>query len=238
MILALCLLASMTHASVITQTLDIPTHTPTGAYNKTFEKFNTDLGTLDSIQITYSVIFWGGMYAADNDSTAAQTITLDLSFQSKLRNVGGSGARPRLLNNDSENSWDTQTGLITETYDLAPTSGDPIGDYNNTGESDHGKFVGPTKENGIIQSADDYIGSNFFADYQNEGEGGTYTLYLDTQQVLNSSPPTSGISFSYTSMQAEGNVTVTYTYTPIPEPATASLAAAGLLLLIRRRRRA
>lgn len=233
MLLVLCLGASCANAAVITQTMTVDVHTPGGSENPnalTFNKFDTTQGTLESVQIIYKMYRYGGSVSVDNDSTGAQTATATISLQGGLSSSNG-----RLLNEDYENPWATVNSLISETYNLAATSGDAINQFDVTTGGDYAKYEGPSDDSPILLETSDYISSDRFSVYTSEGSG-TYIIYETTTQT--SSASGAGVQYAVTQQQTYSTVEVIYTYTPVPEPATASLACAGLLMLFRRRRQA
>lgn len=220
----LCISASSAHAAVITQTQSFPVNTPGSTYNLTFNKFSAN-GTLDSVQIIFNLYIYGGAVSVDNDSAQAQTVTANIALQGGLTssNVG-------LINSSYQTPWATVNNLISQTYDLAATSGDDIGTFNATGKGDYASFVGPSSDNANLVTRNDYVSSVAFSGYEGTG---TYTISALTTQTSNA---TGNSQYAVTMMQTYGDVTVIYNYTPVPEPATASLAGFGLLLLLRRRR--
>lgn len=226
MLLALCLSASCANAEIITQTKSIEVNTPGSSYNLEFNKFDTKgYRTLQSIQIVYNLYIYGGSVSVDNDTALTQTVTANISLSGGLTSsdVG-------LVAAGFQTPWATVNNVISQSFDLDPTTGDNIGEYNNTGKGDSAAFNGPTSGNAHLQTRADYVNSSAYADYKGTG---TYIISALTTQTSNAS---GNAQYSVTMMQTYGDVTVTYTY--VPEPATASLAGLGLLMLIRRRRQA
>ena len=229
MLLVLCLGASCANAAVITQTQSFPANTPGSSYDLTFDKFDTQGGkrTLDSVQIIFHLYMYGGSVAIDNDSELPQSMTANISL------IGGlTSGSVSLVNGSLNTPWATVNSLVSQTFNLASTTGDDIGSFNATGQGDYAVFVGPDSSSPVVQTRDDYVGSAAFAGYQGAG---TYVISASTVQTSNA---TGSGQYSVTMMQTYGDVTVVYNYTPVPEPATASLACAGLLMLLRRRRQA
>ncbi len=226
MILALCLSASCANAAIITQTQSFPVNTPGSSYNLEFDQFDTKgYRTLQSIQIVYNLYIYGGSVAVDNDSTISQTVTANISLTGGLTSsdVG-------LVAAGFQTPWASLANSISQTFNLDPTTTDPINEYNNTGLGDSAVFNGPTSGNAHLETQDGYVNSLAYTGYTGPG---TYIISALTTQNSNA---TGNAQYSVTMMQTYGDVTVTYTY--VPEPATASLAGFGLLLLIRRRRKA
>ena len=230
MLLLLCLSASCANAAVITQTQSFPANTPGSTYNLTFNQFNS-AGTLTSIEIIYNLYIYGGAVSVDNDSASPQTVTANIALS------GGLGSTDVKLRSGDENVWATVNNQISQTYNLAATSGDDIGTFNATGKGDYASFVGPTSGNANLVTKDAFVDTDRFdaeLGYKGYMGAGTYTISTLTTQNSNAS---GNSQYAVTMMQTYGSVTVKYNYTPVPEPATASLAGFGLLLLFRRRRK-
>lgn len=229
MLLVLCLGASCANAEVITQTRSFAPNTPGSSYDLTFDQFDTQDGkrTLDSVQIIFNLYMYGGSVAVDNDSVLPQSMTANISLTGSLTSDS-----VRLLNGSFESPWTSVESLVSQTFNLEPTSDDDIDHFNATGQSDYAVFVGPDSTSPVLETRDDYVNSTFFAGYQGDG---TYVITASMQQTSNA---TGNGQYAVTMMQTYGDVTVVYNYTPVPEPATASLACAGLLMLLRRRRQA
>ena len=228
-LLMLCLGISSAHAAVITQTQSFPANTPGSTYNLTFNQFNS-AGTLTSIEIIYNLYIYGGAVSVDNDSESPQTVTANIALS------GGLASTDVKLRSSDENVWATVNNQISQTYNLAATSGDNIGIFNATGKDDYASFVGPNSGNANLVTKDAFVDTDRFdaeTTYKGYMGAGTYTISTLTTQTSNAS---GNAQYAVTMMQTYGNVTVIYNYTPVPEPATASLAGFGLLLLLRRRR--
>lgn len=218
-LLALCLCVSTAHAGIVTQTNIITDHTPGTARKPTesnlnFNKFDTSLGTLDSVQIIFTLNMFGGSVSLDNNSTTAQEVEAYIYMRGDLtaNNVD-------LKNNSGKNTWTSLENEISEVFDLA--------------EGQSGAFVGPTRAEANQESQDDYVGSAYLAGFQGSG---TYTITAITQQ--DSGVTETSVDYSVVHQELYGDVTIIYHYTPIPEPATASLAGLGILILLHRRRQA
>ncbi len=232
-LLVLCLSASCANAVVITQTRSIPVNTPGSTYNLEFEQFNTKgYRTLQSIQIVYNLYIYGGSVAVDNDSASSQTVTAIISLDGRLTSttVGLYNTTADIETGGFVTPWRKVANEISKEFTLSPTTGDNIGEYNNTGLGDSAVFTGPTSGNAHLETRDDFVNSAAYAGYMGTG---TYIISALTTQT---SKVEGNAQYSVTMMQTYGDVTVTYTY--VPEPATASLTGIGLLMLLRRRRQA
>lgn len=224
--MALCLSASCANAEIITQTKSIEVNTPGSSYNLEFNQFDTrGYRTLESIQIVYKLYIYGGSVSVDNDTALEQTVVANISLQGGLTSTDVG-----LVAAGFQTPWATVNNVISQSFDLDPTIGDDIANFNNTGLGDSAVFNGPTSGNAHLETRDDYVNSFAYSGYMGTG---TYIISALTTQNSNA---TGNSQYSVTMMQTYGDVTVTYTY--VPEPATASLAGLGLLMLIRRRRQA
>lgn len=227
MVIALCLGAACANAEVITQTKSFPVNTPGSSYDLAFNKFDTEGGArrLDSIQIIFNLYMYGGSVAVDNDSENPQSVVATISLRGGL-----TSATVGLIQGTSQTPWASVDSSISETLNLAATTGDDIEHFNATGLGDYAEFVGPSSGSPVVQTVDETVGSSVYDDYKGTG---TYVISALTTQTSTAS---GNGQIALTMMQTYGDVTVVYNYTPVPEPATASLAGLGLLLLLRRRR--
>ncbi len=212
-------LLSISQAATLVQTKTLPLHTPNANFALVFDQFDSSLGTLDSVQFVFVLSMYGGSVSVDNDSEVATSATATVRLDGLLTS---SVSIPGL--------WISNT--LSQVFELGPTSGDPIDQYNNTGDVDHATLYGASSASPKTETASGSVAPGSLSDYVGTG---TYTINAAT--LVASGASGAGVQYAVTVMQTFGELEVTYTYTPIPEPATAGLAGLGALLLLRRRRR-
>ena len=220
--------AGIASAATIVQTGSY-SFVPDGSQSLTFNKFNTALGTLNSVTVTVVLNKTGGSYAVDNDSATAGTITLNHNVVGSLSVISGGVG---LIRNDFSSIG--ASGTLTAASSLsdqavAATTGDSASTFNATGLGDYVIFNPAdtsTSNSGTVAS---------FAQSSYEGTG-SFVLGLGATQSISASG-LGGLQQAFTVSSVSGDVTVTYNYTAaVPEPASALLGGLGLLALLRRRR--
>jgi len=192
---------------------------------------NSTVGaTLTGVTITVKTLVSGASVQLDNDSGSAQT---------------GSGLVTNQVNSYNSSVDDFVIAAIdlqineSQDFALDPTSGDAVGVYNNTSDTDHASW-----SPGTLEGADSgAVNSAFFAGFT------TTTLDETISYTINSTYSTSA-TFDGELGYFQGNtpsgqffVEVTYDYSaapaPVPEPSTygALLGLAVLGFVGTRRRR-
>jgi len=192
-------------------------------------QFDPSLGTLTAVYVKYVVSISGANVQMDNDSNLAQNGT------ARVQNLVNSFSSTASLLDPSFQMAVTGIDLqlnINQLFALAATSGDTVGQFNNTGNSDYASWTP-----GTVQAfGDGLINSLVFSQYTGLGTYGvsvnstfsTTATFDGSSGYFQGNSPTGAFS---------GEVTYTYTPAPIPEPATASMLAlvAAIGFLIRRR---
>lgn len=215
-------------AATITQT---KTFGPAAAGSQgqvTFNKFDSSLGTLNSIHVTAVLNTSGGSFAVDNDSN--QPASGDLSVGASL---AISSTDVALLNNSFQPVISPISAQTTAPgIELSADDGDTANQYDAGGTD--WAIVNGSSQNA---SGDGYIGASLFGGYQSIG-GGTYVINYDSD-LITEWTGVGGINGVFTSASVDGAIEVVYDYSPVPEPALIGLAASAVpALLIRRRKRA
>jgi len=190
-------------------------------------KFDSSLGTLTAVYVRYITAISGANIQMDNDSVLAQNGTARV-----LNQVNSFSSTATLVDNSFQpilNGTDMAVNA-SKLFVLSATSGDTVGQFDNTGAGDYDSWTPGTLQ-GI---GDGDVGSIAFASYIGSGTFST---------TINSTYTTSA-TFDGSQGFFQGNTPsgafvgeVIYTYTAvIPEPTTASMMAiAGLLTLLLRR---
>lgn len=202
---------------------------PNGSQTMSFNKFNPDFGTLNSVTVTVLLNKTGGRFEVDNDSESSGTITLTHAVSGSLTANG-----VVLLRDDFSSIGSTGTLNATNTLsnqNVSATTGDATTTFNSTGLGDYVLFE-PTSSSATDTGS---IGNLFISSYLGTG---TFTTTLNATQAV-SAFGLGGLQQAFTVSNISGNVTVTYNYTPlvpVPEPESALLGCIGTLFLLRRRR--
>jgi hypothetical protein len=226
-LLLLASLSGVASAATIVQTQNY-SYVPNNSQTLTFNKFDTNLGTLLSVTVSVVLNKTGGQFEIDNDSATAGTVDLTHSVVGQLSSPDVS-----LRKTGAGVVFVGQSGSVTATNSLignsvSATTGDNITQFNATNDTDYVKFVpgdSTKSDSGQIRAADQ-------ADYESLGAS-TFDVNFGATQTVNATG-LGGLQQAFTVSNVSGNVTVTYNY--IPEPASALLGGLGLLTLLRRRR--
>lgn len=203
----------------------------------TLSKFDSSLGTLTGVNISYTVNIAGANVQMDNDSNLSQTATASVSNQ--VISFSSSLGSNSLKNSGNAALISAPLLGILETHDfvLAATSGDAVGAFNNTGAADYSNWSPGT----LSASAGGDVGSSYISLY---GGGGTFNFTIKALYSTSASFDGSQGYFQGNTPSGDASATVTYTYTPtaIPEPSGYSVLAGfvvlgGTICLRRRERR-
>jgi hypothetical protein len=217
------LLPVAANAAVVTQTISY-SGLPTLNAALVFDKFDSTLGTLTSVQITANLNSSGGDLIMDNDSEEAASGTFsfgaDANFAASEGFVDGS-FQPVIAPLNA-----TFTGAVN----LDPNIGDGPLDFDPTGP-DGTQYLGAA----LSDSDSGFLSSALFAAWT--GTGDTVTIGVAASQVSDVSA-TGGVEIAYTPIAIAGDVTVVYNYATVPEPSSSALLTLGAIGLAARRRRA
>lgn len=204
--------ASSARADTISYSDSISLQSTNWTKSLTFDKFDTTLGTLNSITFTLDGYVLGTGKAENMDATDAD-ITLDLEAMLKLKRPSGT--------------------LIVESLPLFESidhvaAFDGVADFLGADTIIHsGVSASDSEAVTLISSSDKALFSI--------AGSGTIALPVTASGISSASGP-GNVSEQF-GTQASANVSVVYDYTPLPEPMTLSLLALGSLALIRRRKR-
>lgn len=203
----------------------------------TLSKFNTSLGVLTGVNISYYQTLSGVVVQMDNDHTATNTGTAKVlnvinSFSSSLGSTS-------LLGPSFTAIVDAAALTVNQSQDfsLSATSGDTVGAFNVTGLSDYASWSPGT----ITRGGSGDVNDLFEGLYAQSGAG-TFTLTSNTSYLTSATFSGPNGYFQGNTPTANVSASVTYTYTPtvIPEPSTYALlggfVALGGTLYLRRRK--
>jgi hypothetical protein len=215
---------------IITDTADfgVPAPvTPTTTETLTLDKFDTSLGILNSVEITFSITIDSGSLVVDNDGTQPATGSLELGTNGSI-----SSSDVNLNDGSLSTNWADFSNTTTDTFSIGPNDSDGTNDFDFDGGPDNYSFAGgPNTING-----GSFISTNPTVQSTYEGSAGDT---FDVDVLLNLVTDISsagGVAGAFTPVDASGSVTVTYNYT-IPEPSTvAALFGAVTLGLVMVRR--
>lgn len=201
---------------------------PNGTPTLELEKFNSSLGTLNSVYLEIEYTKTGGKVQADNDSDSVGTLTIEQRVDGSLKNISISNG---LLDGSFETIGGDLDAVSTITgVTVQPTTGDDTENFNATGDVDFYEYL----PGDVPVSDDGYVNDLFKGGYAgNAGE--TFTVDFEAHQS-DSITGASGIQKAVVVPSISGTLTVTYDYTPIPEPGMLGFALLGGAALIRRRR--
>jgi hypothetical protein len=204
---------------------------PNQTVNLDFSKFDTTLGTLDSVFITVNFTKTGGKYEVDNDSMSSGTVDLTHSVSGLLQSGDVSLRKAGVGVVYVGQSGSLQAINTLSNQSVGITTGDDIEAFNSTGLGDNVVYFpgnSNATDSGFIRTAD-------ITDYESVGAG-TFSLDFTGTQNVNVTG-LGGLQQSFTVSSIAGDVTVTYNYTEaIPEPEAALLGGLGFLALLKRRR--
>lgn len=199
-------------------------------------KFDSTLGTLTGVSVSFQVTLLGANVQLDNDSQYSQKGTAQVrSF------VNSFNSSVTLLKSDfsSINSGDLQINA-SQVFTLAPTSGDAVGQFNAvTGQGDYAAW----SPGALSASASGNIADAVWGQYTGIG---SFTLSLNSAYFTTASFDGENGFFQGNTPTATFSASVTYTYTPatvaVPEPSTYAMifgvVALGACVARRRLRKA
>lgn len=202
---------------------------PNASQNMTFNRFNSELGTLNQVTVTVILNKTGGRFEVDNDSESSGTISLTHSVSANLTASGVILLRDDFSSVGAVGTLNATNSLNNQ--NVSATTGDTTTTFNATGLGDYVLFE-PSDSSAMDTGA---IGNLFISSYVGTG---TFTTTLNASQTVNASG-LGGLQQAFTVSSVSGYVSVTYDYTPvapIPEPESALLVGIGVLYLLRRRR--
>lgn len=189
-------------------------------------KFTGNLTDLTAIHVELELRLTNVQVQLDNDSTSSQVGTARII--NTLKSEGGFSSSVTLLKSDFDTINGGDLGINTsQVFNLDPTSGDTVGQFNATGSSDYANWsVSETTagDSGNIASIvwEDYVGS------------GDFTITVNTTYVTSATFAGELGFFEGNTPTGELYANVTYEY--VPEPATLALLGFGGLLIRKRRR--
>ena len=209
------------HAGVITHNFgfDPSDADPTTDWNKTLtsvQKFNSSLGTLQSVTVSYTGTInsvWNFENRSPNSGatlTGTSTAALDLLMGSDFDTAD------RLLSLSPGVSVSYQVGKYDGITDFAGTSG-------------RSQLFSETKSGSVLYTGADlnrFIGSGSFSFLATASASVGYTVTGGNNRVL-----------VETGATTSGSVTYNYVAAPVPEPASMTALVLGVATLVRRRKR-
>ena len=216
-IAVISVLAGLIQAATTTQTQGTGQITPGSdtATTLTFNKFNTALGTLTEVSLTYTIATWGGSYSVANTTLPLPgTEVTGNAYLGASGYIVGSRVPDAISGNQivASTSGAFDLPVNGNGYDLTGIPADYSHRISNSGgaDADSGDF-------GLYTGA------------------GTYTVTFHSGQYA-ANTSSGAVSYSGTAANSEGTLSIVYTYTPVPEPASLGLFAVGGLALFLRRR--
>lgn len=201
--------AERAEAATSTQTLSVSTALTDWSQNLNFNKFDSSLGTLNSVSFTFSSSVTTTI-TVTNTGTSSSNGTVRTEIRISLVDPSGyfAGDAPQI---------DAFVPLSDAPYTLAAGANQQLGPFSRN----------------VSSGGYNYTTTQVLAEFTGTGTI-PLTLSTFTQTLLaNNGGNTSASQVT----SANGNVTLVYDYTAVPEPTTALLVGAGGVALLLRRRR-
>ncbi|MDD4735793.1 MAG: PEP-CTERM sorting domain-containing protein [Kiritimatiellae bacterium] len=195
---------------VITQTREVVPHLPGASRTLSFDRVSEEF-MLQSIQLIFSTWMYGGRIEWDNDSEESATVGGVIGTKASLTSTDVT------LSDGSQNPWINVINTSTATLQAGPTTGDALGEFNQTFEADHAVLSGPQQALAQKVSVSAYLAPEFWSDFI--GSGVFSINYRDWQSQ---SSWTDGATYSISTPSA-GYAGVSLIYTAVPEPGTLTL---------------
>lgn len=216
-ILAVLVAVGATSATTITQTKTF-SGVPDYSTSLTFNKFDSSLGTLQSVQVLVSLAVDGGMLILDNDGVDPASGTFQFGAKGNIASTD-----VPLLNSSFMPVTSEIQAFYSNTFSLAGNVGDSIGDFSPLGPDGMQYNGGPQSD-----SKSGFVGNAFFSSYIGTG---TFVVNASASQ-WSTYGSVSGMEYAVSPVSSDGSVTVVYNY--IPEPATMALLGLGFVLFRRK----
>jgi len=211
--------ASSAQASTITQSQTF-SGIPNLMESATFNQFDSQLGTLESVQVSLNLNTTGGTLILDNDSDQTAAGIFEFGVIASI-----SSSDVSLDNASSDPVIDNFGVFCSQSFSLAANQDDGINDFDST--SPDGLLYSGIAESG---SASGFVNTSDFSDYTGTGTFDINLIVMQWQYYGN----VSGIEWATNPVSTNGSIAVTYNY--VPEPATLGLLSLGGLILRKRRK--
>ncbi|AQQ72395.1 hypothetical protein SMSP2_02779 [Limihaloglobus sulfuriphilus] len=222
---ALLVLTALTvcslNAALITQT---KTFSGKPNYTKylTYDQFDDDDGTLNSIEVIFTLNVDGGILTVDNDSDNHADGTFEFGAKGVIN------SEDVILSSGFVHVTGELESVNSGSFSLEANEGDGTGDYSSAapdgmsydGEAATDSGSGLVAVGAWSMGTTGYLGTS------------TYDIEVDITQWQDYEGD-GGIELGFTPVDADGEVTVKYDYT-VPEPATAIIFAIGGMLIRRK----
>jgi len=189
----------------------------------TFNKFDSNLGTLQSITMLFTVNIYGGQLILDNDSDQPASGQWELGAAGTLISNDVS-----LTNSSLQPLFTTPLQVVTSgAFNLAANEGDGQSELSAL-TPDGATFIGQNGTDNVNGS----IGTGAFTGYvwDNVNGTGTYDINANIVQWVNYGS-IGGIEYSVTPVNADGKLEVWYNYATVPEPGSIAGLLSGLAAL-------